>query len=157
METSVITVRRDKPRNFKESDEALFSDVLVSEITYGQSLLLRFAGVLKEYVFNRSTFRFVNDYTHVMPVSHISQYKKLYMYFLPGKHVGKAIWITHEWTAAYFHWLADALTRLIAVEELKDTHVVLLPERYRSLHMWRRRSGCLVSDGSTTIRERSYG
>lgn len=126
-----ITVTRKIPRNYDEKDRALFEGAFTLEIPQRKTLLLRHAAVIKHAVFNPSEFRFANDYTHIRPFSRFSQFKKLYLYALPGKRVEKAIWITDEWSAEYYHWLSDALTRLLAVEGLKSSHVVLLPERYR--------------------------
>jgi capsular polysaccharide biosynthesis protein len=40
---------------------------------------------------------------------------------------GNALWITDDWSNGYFHWLADALSRLYVVRERLDDFVLLLP------------------------------
>ncbi|WP_157962758.1 glycosyltransferase family 61 protein [Chitinophaga deserti] len=89
------------------------------------------AAIVKNSIFNPARFRFENSYAHILSISAFAQFRKLYLYLLPGKRIDRAIWISDEWSAEYYHWLSDALPRLIAVENLRHSHVVLLPERYR--------------------------
>jgi capsular polysaccharide biosynthesis protein len=49
--------------------------------------------------------------------------------FEPG-----AAWIVDNWSHGYFHWLADALTRLYVIKEFARDLVLLLPHRYAALH-----------------------
>ncbi len=97
----------------------------------GPKLKLKYAAILKASIFNPARFRFENSYAHILPITAFAQFKKLYLYLLPGKRIDRAIWITDEWSAEYYHWLSDALPRLIAMENMKASHVVLLPKRYR--------------------------
>jgi len=48
-----------------------------------------------------------------------------------------ALWVTDDWSAGYFHWLADALPRLLAVRHLLAEHTLLLPGRYERLEFVR--------------------
>jgi capsular polysaccharide biosynthesis protein len=41
------------------------------------------------------------------------------------------IWITDNWTNNYFHWMCDALPRLIASQQVKQLSIVILPEHYQ--------------------------
>ncbi len=44
-----------------------------------------------------------------------------------------SVWVTDDWSAGYFHWLADVLPRLFTVkDQLKDL-VLLLPHQYKEL------------------------
>ncbi len=43
------------------------------------------------------------------------------------------LWITDDWSAGYFHWLTDALTRLFAMRNRSEELVLLLPWNYQSL------------------------
>ena len=46
----------------------------------------------------------------------------------------EVLWITDYWSKAYFHWLADALTRLFVVQDRLDQLVLTLPGEYEGLH-----------------------
>ena len=47
------------------------------------------------------------------------------------------VWVIDDWSAGYFHWLADVLPRLFAIrEQLKDL-VLLLPPEYNNLEFVR--------------------
>ena len=48
-----------------------------------------------------------------------------------------AAWIVDDWSAGYFHWLADALTRLYTIRHLLDELVLLLPHRFAALEFVR--------------------
>ena len=43
------------------------------------------------------------------------------------------LWIVDDWSAGYFHWLADALSRLYVARDAAKDLVLLLPHRYREL------------------------
>jgi capsular polysaccharide biosynthesis protein len=48
-----------------------------------------------------------------------------------------AVWIVDDWSHGYFHWLADALTRLFVIRHLVPEMVLLLPSRYSALEFVR--------------------
>ncbi|HKZ01138.1 MAG TPA: glycosyltransferase family 61 protein, partial [Pyrinomonadaceae bacterium] len=45
----------------------------------------------------------------------------------------RALWLVDDWSYGYFHWLADAVTRLYIMRARLDEYVLLLPHRYREL------------------------
>jgi capsular polysaccharide biosynthesis protein len=47
--------------------------------------------------------------------------------------VPAAVWITDDWSGGYFHWFADALTRLHVLGSRARDRVLLLPHRYADL------------------------
>jgi len=55
---------------------------------------------------------------------------------LPGRRrklAGRFAWITDDWSYGYFHWIADALPRLLVIKELLGELTLLLPRRYEGL------------------------
>ena len=44
-----------------------------------------------------------------------------------------ALWITDTWTDGYHHWFQGALTRLAAAPQLLESHVLILPVKYKRL------------------------
>lgn len=50
------------------------------------------------------------------------------------RHVdGEVLWITDYWSREYFHWIADALSRLFAVRDRLDDLILALPSGYEDL------------------------
>jgi capsular polysaccharide biosynthesis protein len=45
----------------------------------------------------------------------------------------KCFWITDGWSTGYFHWLSDALPRLICLNNEVEKCAILLPDFYRNL------------------------
>jgi len=78
-------------------------------------------------------WKFFVNYCTWRPVSGKALFKKLVGLFKNGKKIDKGIWITDNWTYAYFHWFADALPRLLACEEMIDGHQVILPDYYKNI------------------------
>ena len=50
------------------------------------------------------------------------------------RHVdGEVLWITDYWSREYFHWIADALSRLFVVRDRLDNLILTLPAGYDDL------------------------
>ena len=120
------------PFNLKKEDEVLFSHEYQSIIFSTSYLILKNAHVLDDTVFDLSNFKFYPSYTHVHgSFSSKDKLNRLKFFFKNKILVDKAIWITQNWTWMYFHWLTDALPRLIALEDHVEKYKVLLPESYQ--------------------------
>ncbi|WP_212006308.1 DUF563 domain-containing protein [Chitinophaga sp. HK235] len=52
------------------------------------------------------------------------------LFIKPFRKIEKGLWIINEWSFEYFHWLADALPRLLAAGDYQQYGPVLLPEYY---------------------------
>lgn len=58
---------------------------------------------------------------------------RAYAHRPPGRLTGPAVWVIDEWSHGYFHWLTDALPRLLALGDDARGRTLLLPARYRGL------------------------
>jgi capsular polysaccharide biosynthesis protein len=58
--------------------------------------------------------------------------RKLWLFCLPFNKIESAIWISDEWSIDYFHWLTDALPRMIVTEELIVRDTVILPDSFQT-------------------------
>jgi capsular polysaccharide biosynthesis protein len=56
-----------------------------------------------------------------------------YLLKRPTPIEGDALWIVDDWSAGYFHWLADALPRLFLVRQHLKDWTLLLPHYARTL------------------------
>lgn len=127
------TVVRKKPKNLQEADFYLFENAISLEIEEPRILYLTNIHILKDHIFRLRNLRFYSAYSHILNFSKTRRLKQLLWFLKPYRTVDQGIWVIDEWSAEYFHWLTDALSRLIAAESLIGNHSVLLPERYERL------------------------
>lgn len=52
--------------------------------------------------------------------------------FSPRVDWERGLWITDQWSRNYFHWLTDALPRLLVARQSGDTSPIVIPERFAS-------------------------
>jgi capsular polysaccharide biosynthesis protein len=129
---SHVSVRK-APENMKEFDEVLFKHEYQSSICATNFLKLKNVDILKDTVFDLSTFRFFAPYTHINgSFTRDEKIEKLKLFFKAKTNVDRGVWITQNWTWMYFHWMTDALTRLIALEGEEEKFPVLLPISYQA-------------------------
>jgi capsular polysaccharide biosynthesis protein len=126
-----LSIRRD-PINIKAGEEIYFANAKEVQIPDTNLFIAENASILKDHIFQPSKFSFYAKYSHILRTSALKQYKKMFLYFLPGRRIEEGAWITDEWSREYFHWFTDALSRLLIIEEQYGKGYVILPERYRS-------------------------
>src|SRR5262245_59596909 len=125
------TSARTSPKNLKPQDAALFAHEFSKEIRETTLLTLRNVYALIDTVFSLREFRFYLSYSHLYRLPWKVLLSRCLLLFSTGKRVDKAVWITDNWSMNYFHWLTDALPRLIASEKYINGHLVLLPEVFK--------------------------
>ncbi len=130
--------RRKLPVNFSPDDLPLFEGEL--ERVIPESKLMMFRGVLA------SPEGLLFDGTRILPESfafpyHLDQWKRRSVVkFLTRNYVFRkrrsidvdALWITDYWSTGYFHWLADALTRLFIVRDRVRDLLLVLPQKFQT-------------------------
>lgn len=125
--------KRKLPTNFSESDSALFSHELIKKIPSAAIYILRDVDVLNDEIFDKRSLQFFSRHTKLYRPTKWQRIKRLLLYFFPMARLDKAVWIIDDWSCGYFHWITDALPRLVATEGYLKNHRVLLPEEYRSI------------------------
>ncbi len=130
---NLTLVKRALPLNLKEQDIRLFQSALTYQVEESSIYSFNHISILKDHIFLTSGFTFLDSFSHILPFSKISQWKKLAWFFKPFHVLERGIWITDEWSAEYFHWLTDSLTRLTSVEEKAGIPPVILPARYQQI------------------------
>ena len=124
---------RNAPVNIIEQDLVLFKHEYQSSIGPTYLLEIKNAYILEDTVFDLLSFRFFASYTHINgSFSKLDKLKKLKLFFKSQASIDRGIWITQNWTWMYFHWMTDALTRLIAIENEVEKRPVLLPISYKA-------------------------
>ncbi|RAJ81876.1 uncharacterized protein DUF563 [Chitinophaga dinghuensis] len=131
--TTPPLITRNLPINLRQNDIQLFEKALTYQAHAPHAYTFHNINILKDHIFHTAKFTFLHSFSHILPFSAFSQWKKLSWFLQPPKVIDRGIWITDEWSAAYFHWLTDALTRLTVVEEKTDVSPVLLPARYQQI------------------------
>jgi hypothetical protein len=65
----------------------------------------------------------------------------------------EVLWITDYWSKAYFHWMTDALTRLLTVRDRLDDLVLMLPAGYEKIEFVRASLGAFAVKNVEYIRD----
>jgi hypothetical protein len=130
--------RRKLPVNFKQDHLPLFEGELQRVIP--ESRLLKFRDVLASpegLLFDgtrilRESFAFPYHLDGWKRRSVLKFLTKNYVFRKRRRIETEALWITDYWSTGYFHWLADALTRLFVVRDRLSDLLLVLPGKFRS-------------------------
>lgn len=90
--------------------------------------------ILEDTVFDPKTLKFLASRTHVSKLGPVQFAKRIVLSF-PKKwrKIPKAIWVTDEWSANYFHWMTDCLPRIWEGIEMAPNSPILLPQSFENL------------------------
>ena len=131
--------RRKLPVNFREGERELFSHELERAIPKTSLLELRDVWVSSDGILFKGGRTLPVSFA--FPFNRANWKKRTVLKFFANNYLIKkrrtfergAVWITDDWSSAYFHWLTDALTRLFTVRDRLDTSVLLLPYQHQAL------------------------
>jgi capsular polysaccharide biosynthesis protein len=125
-------LERNSPVNLISKDKYLFSHESSYLVPSFYIKSLKSIDILRDTVFKLSDFTFYSSDTHINGVFSFSdKINYLKLFFTKKSNIKQGVWITQNWTWMYFHWLTDALTRLIAIEDFILDHLVILPVSYQ--------------------------
>lgn len=124
---------RTKPVNLREGDAYIFSHEYEVLLPASHVLSLQHACILRDTVFSFRNARFYWPYTHFIEPGIKSKLSRFKLFRHKPLRIPRACWISNQWSAGYFHWLTDALPRLLALRDRIGDMPVLLPERYANL------------------------
>lgn len=122
---------RKKPVNLNINDEDLFAHQFLKQIPATTLEKVRNVSILYDSIFKFSEFKFFTKATHVDNFSNWQKFLHLRLLLLPNFKITKGVWIIDNWSYEYFHWLTDALPRLIVAEEYIENHEILLPLKFK--------------------------
>lgn len=122
--------KRTLPINLTQEDQRLFAREFSKEIDKTTLTKLTNAHILKDAIFSIRKFRFYLSHSHIHALSKKALLKRFLVLFSSKQKCESAIWIIDNWSEAYFHWLTDALTRLVSTEQFIKTKVVVLPKEF---------------------------
>jgi capsular polysaccharide biosynthesis protein len=127
------TTERKKPINLKQEDLLLFEHEFVKKIRETNILTLTNAIILKDIVVDIKQRKSFQNYTHMDSLGVMPILKRVALFFLPSRKIERGLWFIDDWSGGYFHWLTDALPRLIASEEVDKRIPVILPADYEQM------------------------
>jgi hypothetical protein len=131
--------RRKLPVNFHQKDLGLFSNELERLIPAARLLEFQDIGVSAEGMLFKRAQILLESFA--FPWQFGEWKTRAVLKFLLNNYILRkrraldypALVVVDQWSSGYFHWLADALTRLYMVRDrLNDTHL-LLPDHYKRL------------------------
>ena len=114
---------RDLQRSIPPSRLLKFKNIRVSS----EGLLFKGTRILPE------SFAFANHLDEWKFRSIVKFFSKNYLLRRRRTIDAEVLWITDYWSNEYFHWLADALTRLYTVRVQLDSLPLVLPNGYEQL------------------------
>src|SRR5262249_4704576 len=126
---------RAAPENLRAEDRYLFEHEFRKQIPETHLLRISNAVVIGNDIFT-FPFKLYRKYTTVAgQTASLKERSKLLAKFALRKirHIDKAVWITHDWSNGFFHWMTDALPRLEACTDYMNGHAVLLPMAYSNI------------------------
>lgn len=136
---SETTSRRKLPVNLDQDDLSLFSGELERVIPPTRLLKLHNVSASAEGVlFQRArmlpvSFAFPHTRASWKRRSVVKFFLNNYLVRRRRRFAKPSVWVTDDWSAGYFHWLADVLPRLFTVKDRLKDLVLLLPDACREL------------------------
>lgn len=122
-ETHLPLFDRELQRAIPESRLLKFKDIRVSS----EGLLFKGRTILPE------SFAFPDQLDDWKLRSVVKFLSKNYVFRRRRRIDADVLWITDYWSKGYFHWLADALSRLYVVQDRLSDLLLLLPAGYEDL------------------------
>lgn len=136
--TPETVAKRQLPVNLNQDHLALFNGELQRAIPRSHLLKFKNIRVSSEGLLFKGTrilpesFAFPNHLDQWKLRSVVKFFSKNYVLRRRRTIDKDVLWITDYWSQGYFHWLADALTRLYSVRDRVSGLLLLLPSGYEA-------------------------
>jgi capsular polysaccharide biosynthesis protein len=118
------------PSNHKDLEKKLYAHEIEKEIPGFNSFLFKNCLIINGLIVSLPFFRFHTALSSYLNYSLLKKIKLLKCLKKPGPILKEGIWITDNWSNNYFHWICDALPRLIMSNNQLNIKTVILPEHY---------------------------
>jgi len=136
---------RKQPSNLKSKDLHLFSGEFKRRINPAHVRILKDVHLINGLIIDIKRIKLNKTYVYPPVVSFYSRayilnqihfllklLKAIFLIAGKSKTVTHAVWITDRRSWEYFHWMTDALPRLIACKEfINPSHTLILPNKYK--------------------------
>jgi len=124
---------RKAPCNLNEADRPLFEHEFRKRIRETHLLRLRDCTILNDLILKGSDPWKYMTYSQIHTLTFRDVVKRMLKVPPPSKRFENGVWVTDNWSMGYFHWLTDALPRLLASERSDRGIPVLLQKHYENL------------------------
>ncbi len=126
--------RRTPPANLRTEDRDLFACEFEKDIEASHVLVIDNALILRDVILAPWQLKIYLGYSRVEKLTLRDVAARLAL--LVGTDIDfieYGIWIIDNWSHNYFHWLTDAIPRLLSARLVAPGASVMLPPRYRSI------------------------
>ena len=134
--------KRTPPKNIKEGDLDLFQHEYIKQIQATEIIEFENVYIWERVFFSCTEFKEdINklyhrcgnsqgyEYHHHFTTLHKVKFFIKRHFFRKTKKIQKAYWVEDDWSiGGYFHWIADVMTRIIAVMEIDKNAMIVLSE-----------------------------
>jgi len=125
-------LNRSVPDNFSENDLRHFEADFQIEIIENHVIALRNAIVLQQFLFSNWVLQKSYCFSRKIP------FRKLFKAYVKNlvfdkRIVSEGVWILDQWSIGYYHWLVDALPRIITVETVNCQYPIIIPKHFKSI------------------------
>lgn len=124
---------RSFPVNLKSIDSKLFANAINVEVKLPTTVRLFGAYILDDTVFSLKKMKYYSHYTHSNGIGGRKALRLLVNIFKKKNKIDSGIWITDNFSYAYYHWVVECLTRLFELDFNEKKYPILLPVKFKNL------------------------
>ena len=121
------------PVNLSSADFKLFENAIKVEVKPPTTVKLFGAYILEDTVFSLKKMKYYCHYTHSNGIGRRKALRLLVNIFKKKNKIDSGIWITDNFSYAYYHWVVECLTRLFELDFNKKKYPILLPLKFKNL------------------------
>jgi capsular polysaccharide biosynthesis protein len=127
--------KREQPKNIENDDISLFEHEFEKKIRNTHLIKISNGAIIQDIIVKLlENPRKYLTYTLVHPTISAKSIFKRILFFRRGLNtIEKGVWIIDNWSLGYFHWLTDALPRLLASNREEKHYPIILPEHYKQI------------------------
>lgn len=123
---------RKEPENFSESDRKHFEEDFQIGIRGNHVMTFENAIVFQQFLFYN--WKLQKDYCFSRKIPFKKEIKAYVKNLLFAKRtISEGMWVLDQWSIGYYHWLVDALPRIITGETANCQYPVIIPKHFKSI------------------------
>ena len=127
---------RSIPVNYDIKDKELFVHELSKKIPGCNARIEKSIYLVNNSIFHIFGFGSLAKYSKSSAVGRKAKILKILKYLKiikPAQIIPRGSWVVDDWSAGYFHWFADALTRAELIRDYADNYPLILPTEFKSI------------------------
>lgn len=129
--------KRQKPINLEQKHSHLFEHEYEKKINNSKVFIEKNLYITNKNIFNLKKLKFYISDTYMNKPT-IKNFIKLFIQFIvsfkkPKDKLESGVWIINNKSENYFHWMTEALTRVLSFNKIDESSTILLPENFKKL------------------------